>query len=96
MAVEDLWIIREITDVVATATDSGQRRATGDQIPRHEQVLLQRRRVALLRAIAHRSPAAHGVQQAVSDAEARLSELVTETPAAHTVLTAIEQGGPAR
>jgi hypothetical protein len=90
------WIVHEIADVLATATEHGRRRSTGEQIPHHELVALQRRKVTLLRAIAHRSPSARGVRQAVNDAEAQLTNLLTEAPTASSVSSSIDMRGPAR
>ncbi len=90
------WIIGEIADVLSTVTEQGRRRSTGEQIPHHELVALQRRKVTLLRAIAHRSPSARGVRQAVNDAEAQLTNLLTEAPTASSASSAIDMRGPAR
>ena len=80
MAVDDRWIIREIAEVVATATDSGQLRATGDQIPRQERVPLLRRKVELLRVIAHRLPNDPDVRVLLSTAKCQLQQLTNPGP----------------
>lgn len=72
------WIVREIADVLATATEHGRRRSTGEQLPHHERVQLQRRKVTLLRAIANRSSSVRGVQQAVHEAESQLTRMLAE------------------
>jgi hypothetical protein len=88
------WIIREIADVIATATEHGRRRSTGEQLPHHERVQLQRRKVTLLHAIATRSPSARGVQHAVHEAESWLACILAEPSPASTALTTIDVQGP--
>jgi hypothetical protein len=84
MADNSYWLIREITDVVATATEFGYRQATGEHIPWHEQVELQRRKVAVLRTIAERSPHDHDVQDVLDVAERALLEITAPEPRPHT------------
>jgi len=88
------WIVQEIADVIAIATEHGRRRSTGEQMPHHERVQLQRRKVTLLDAIANRSPSARGVQQAVHEAENRLTRMLAEPSPASTALTTIDVRGP--
>jgi len=88
------WIVREIADVIATATEHGRRRSTGEQLPYHERVQLQRRKVRLLRAIAKRSPSARGVQQAAHEAESQLTRMLAEPSPARTALTTVAVRGP--
>ncbi len=88
------WIVREIADVIATATAHGRRRSTGEQLPHHECVQLQRRKVRLLHAIARRSPYACGVQQAAHEAENQLTRMLAEPSPASTALTTIDVQGP--
>jgi hypothetical protein len=83
MADNGYWLIREITDVVATATEFGYRQATGEQIPWHEQVQLQRRKVLVLRAIAERSPHDHDVQEVLDGAERGLQEITAPGSSPH-------------
>ena len=90
------WIVREIADVLATATEHGRRRSTGEQLPHHECVQLQRRKVTLLRAIADRSPSARGVQQAVHEAESQLTDMLAEHSPASTASTTVDVPGPTR
>ncbi len=88
------WLVREIADVIATATEHGRRRSTGEQLPHHERVQLQRRKVTLLHAIATRSPSARGVQQAVHEAGSRLACILAEPSPASTALSTIDVQGP--
>jgi hypothetical protein len=88
------WIIREITDVIATATEHGRRRSTGEQLPHHERVQLQRRKVTVLHAIATRSPSARGVQQAIHEAESQLACILAEPSPARAASTPIHVQGP--
>jgi hypothetical protein len=80
MADDGQWIIHEVTDVIATATEFGYRRATGEQIPWLEQVQLQRRKVLVLRAIAERIPQSADVHAVLRHAEHRLRHIGTPGP----------------
>jgi len=84
MADNGYRLIREITDVVATATEFGYRQATGEQIPWPEQVDLQRRKVRILRAIAERSPHDRDVRNVLDVAERGLHEITASEPGLHT------------
>jgi len=84
MADNGYWLIRDITDIVDTATEFGYRQAIGEQIPWHEQVGLQRRKVLVLRAIADRSPRDHDVRNVLQVAERGLQEITASKPGAHT------------
>ncbi len=84
MAVDGYSLIREFTDVVTTATEFGYRQATGEQIPWHEQVELQRRKVRVLRAIAKRTPYDRDVQHVLGVAEHALQEITAFKPSPHT------------
>lgn len=77
-------LIREVTDVVATATESGARRTTGEPLPLAEQVALQRRKVLLLRDIAARSTQECGVREVLAHAERRLRQLASPVAAVNT------------
>lgn len=90
------WIVREIADILATVTEHGRRRSTGEQLPRHERVQLQRRKVALLHAIAQRSPSARGVHRAVDEAEAQLTDMLAVAPPASSAHAEGDLRGPAR
>jgi len=83
MADDGYWLIREITNVVATATEFGYRQATGEQIPWHEQVELQRRKVLILRAIAERSGHNSDVQHELGVAERGLQAISATKPNTH-------------
>ncbi len=80
---DDRWLVRELTDVIATATESGCRRATSEPIPHAEQVQLQRRKVMLLRAIAERSPHSREVGDLLGHAERRLQQITGPHPSPH-------------
>ena len=69
MADDGRWLVREITDIVATTHQLRYRRATGEQIPWHEQVELHHRKIRVLRALAERSPRDRGVFDALGVAE---------------------------
>ena len=84
MADNGYRLIRDITDVVATATEFGYRQATGEQIPWHEQVELQRCKVRVLRAIAERTPHDRDVQAVLGVAEHALQEITACEPSPHT------------
>jgi hypothetical protein len=90
------WIVREIADILATATEHGRRRSTGERLPLHEFVQLQRRKVTLLCAIAQRSPSARGIHQAVDDVEAQLTDMLAEAPPASSPFTTLDARGPKR
>ena len=77
-------IIREVTEIVATATESGARRSTGEPLPWSEQVALQRRKVLLLRDIAARSSQECGVREVLAHAEHRLRQLAAPVAAVNT------------
>jgi hypothetical protein len=89
------WIVREIADILATATEHGRHRSTGEPLPHHERVRLQRRKVTLVRAIARRSPSAGGVHEAVRDAEAQLTGMLAKNPIA-TPFSTLDVSGPTR
>ncbi len=84
MAINGYSLVCEITEVVATLTEFGYRQATGEQIPWHEQVELQRRKVRVLRAIAERTPHDRDVQDVLRVAERALLEITTPKPGSHT------------
>ncbi len=90
------WIVREIADILATAAEHGRRRSTGEQLPHQERVQLQRRKITLLRAIAQRSPSARGVHQAVDEAEAQLTDMLSVSPTASSAYAKVDVRGPAR
>jgi hypothetical protein len=80
MAHDGQRLIREIADVVATATDLHYRRATGEPIAWHEHVQLQRRVVLVLCAIAERSPQSPDVRHELDRAERRMQHLTASEP----------------
>jgi hypothetical protein len=84
MADDGYRLIREVIDLVATATEVGYRQATGEQVPWHEQVELQRRKVLILRAIAERSRCDRDVHDALRAAERGLQEITASQPSPHT------------
>jgi hypothetical protein len=83
MADHDQWLIGEITDIVATATELRYRRATGEPIAWHEHVGLQRRMVHVLQAIAECSPHSRDVRRELERAERRMRHLTAPEPGPH-------------
>ena len=69
---------------MATATEFGYRQAAGEQVPWHEQVALQRRKVRVLHAIAERSPHNRGVRDVLGVAERGLQEITAAEPSPST------------
>lgn len=75
MEADGRWIISEVTELLATATKSGLRRATGEQLPWREHVRLQHSTIHVLRAMAERAPHNAQVGGVLSAAERQLQQL---------------------